>query len=286
MSSVFNLRELVPVFRGGVFVARPVRVHNNARFMETVEHIKNLPMLGNDAIHIWGSNVPMFGNRLDALHAVLCEAEQKKAARFHRECDRQSSIVARGALRLLLSGYTGIPADELVFQYSENGKPFLVSTASSRLQEERGRQGCPPHEIAFNVSHSGDWVVLAIGRNRNIGVDVEKIRREMDVMSIASRYFTPEETALIEQAEDPHAVFFNLWSRKEAYVKAIGSGLFRELSSFSVPIIGNELPEVGEKDGWIFQRLEAGSKYAAAVVTDKPITAMPCFDFAALRWES
>ncbi len=68
-------------------------------------------------------------------------------------------------------------------------------------------------------------------------------------------------------------------------MKAIGSGLFRELSSFSVPIDGNELPEVGEKDGWIFQRLEAGSNYAAAVVTDQPIADMPCFDFAALRWK-
>lgn len=254
--------------------------------METIEHIKNLPMLGNDAIHIWGANVPMFGNRLEDLKAVLCPEEAAKAERFHRDADQASSIVARGALRILLSGYTGLSADELRFQYQETGKPFLVSPVSNRLPEERSRQGCPPREIAFNISHSGGWVVLAIGRNRNIGVDVETIRRELDVMAIASRYFTLEETALIDQADDQHAVFFNLWSRKEAYVKAIGSGLFRELSSFSVPIIGNELPEVGEKDGWIFHRLEAGSKYTAAVVTDKPINALPCFDFSALRWES
>lgn len=276
-------------WRGGVFVARSVRVHNNACFMETIEHIKNLPMLGSGAIHIWGANVPMFGNRLEELKAVLCPEEAAKAERFHRDADRASSIVARGALRILLSGYTGLTADELRFQYQETGKPYLLPDQQQGSRDACGtgqnRQGCPPREIAFNISHSGGWVVLAIGRNRNIGVDVETIRRDMDVMAIASRYFTLEETALIEQADDQHVVFFNLWSRKEAYVKAIGSGLFRELSSFSVPIIGNELPEVSEKDGWIFQRLEAGSKYAAAVVTDKPINALPCFDFSALRWE-
>lgn len=69
-------------------------------------------------------------------------------------------------------------------------------------------------------------------------------------------------------------------------MNTIGSGLFRELSSFSVPILGNDLPEVGEKEGWIFQRLEAGSNYAAAVVTDKSIKTMPCFDFAALSWDA
>lgn len=245
-------------------------------------------MLGNDAIHIWGARVPDLEGRLEDLKSLLSTEESVKADRFYRPADRASSIVARGALRVLLSGYTGLPATELRFQYLETGKPFLAvpqasclprGSEASRLEaggtiEEQ--QKYPPHEIAFNISHSGEWVVLAIGRNRNIGVDVEKIRRDMDVMSIASRYFTPEEAALIESSDDIHALFFHHWSRKEAYVKAIGSGLFRELSSFSVP------NEDAEKDGWIFQRLEAGSKYAAAIVSDQPINSVPCYDFAAL----
>ena len=78
-----------------------------------------------------------------------------------------------------------------------------------------------------------------------------------------------------------HSIFFHLWARKEAYVKACGSTLFSELSSYSVPI-----EEHGEKDDWIFQRLEAGSEYAAAVVTDKPLTDVPCYDFGGLKWEN
>lgn len=249
--------------------------------METVADIRKLPELGEDAIHIWGVHVPDVLDRLDALHAMLSVKEQEKAARFHRDVDRQSSIAARGALRTLLSGYTGILAADIKFSYSENGKPHLVPQAA-RLPgsgDESRRAACGT--VSFNVSHSADWVVLAFGRNRNIGVDVEKIKWEMDVQAIAARYFSAEEQALIERAKDRHTVFFQLWSRKEAYVKATGSALFRELSSFAVP-----LEENGEKDGWIFRRLEAGSKYAAAVVTDKPLASVPCYDFGGLKWDS
>ena len=231
--------------------------------METIDDIRNLPELGEDTIHIWGVHVPDMLDQLDALHSILCKEEQEKAARFHREADRHSSIAARGALRLLLSGYTGVPASDIAFEYSENGKPHVEGS-----------------DIDFNVSHSGEWVVLAIGRSRNIGVDIEMINRELDVMAIASRYFTPEEIARIENSEDRHAEFFQLWARKEAYVKACGSTLFRELRSFAIPA-GD-----GEKDGWHFCRLEAGSKYVAAVVTDNITASVPCFDFGGLKWES
>lgn len=232
--------------------------------METIEDIRQLPDLGEDSIHIWGVHVPDMRDQLNALHSFLCLEEQEKASRFRRETDRQSSIAARGALRVLLSIYTGIPAAEIGFDYSENGKPHVADS-----------------DIDFNVSHSGEWVVLAIGRNRNIGVDIEMVKREMDVMSIASRYFTSADIELIENAEDQHAVFFRLWARKEAYVKACGSTLFSELSGFSVP-----MEEGGEKDGWFFHHLEAGSKYSAAIATDKPLAGMPCYDFGGLKWES
>ncbi len=232
-------------------------------FMETIEHIRDLPGLGGDTIHVWGIHVPDALGRLGALRAVLDQKEREKAARFRRDADRHASIVARGALRTLLSAYTELAPREIQINYMPTGKPFVASS-----------------DIEFNVSHSGDWVVIALGRGRNIGVDVERVRREIDVMGIAARYFTPAETGLIEQAEDRHAVFFALWSRKEAYVKARGSTLFRELSSFAVPI------EDAEVDGWFFHGLEAGSKHAAAVVTDKPLAGVPCYDFGGLKWDN
>lgn len=236
--------------------------------------MNELPGLGGDTIHIWSVHVPGVLDRLDALHGFLSAKEREKAARFHRDADRQSSIAARGALRVLLSSYTGTPAAEIEFQYSENGKPSLAPP--SRQDTADG--------VSFNVSHSGDWVLLAFGQNRNIGVDVEKIKWKMDVKSIAARYFAPEEIALIENADDAHSMFFQLWARKEAYVKACGSALFRELGSFSVPVSGNALPDRGEKEGWIFRRLEIDSKYAAAVVTDREVASIPCYGFGGLEW--
>jgi 4'-phosphopantetheinyl transferase len=232
--------------------------------METVQDLRRLPELHAETIHIWGIHIPAIKGRMDALGRVLSRGEAEKASRFRRAGDRDASIAARGALRILLSGYTGLPADNIEFTYSENGKPHL---AGSR--------------VAFNVSHSGEWIVIACGRDRVIGVDIEQIRPEMDVRSIAARCYATDELAVLDQAEDPHGMFFHLWARREAYIKARGSTLFSELKRSPVPA-GNG----AEKQGWYFHDLEAGSKYAAAVVTDKPVTGIPCYDFGGLQWRS
>ncbi len=227
--------------------------------MEIVDHIHNLPALEPESIHIWGVHVPEVQNRMARLESVLSVYERDKAARFRRDADRSSSIAARGALRILLSGYTGMPAAEIEFSYTDNGKPYIKDS-----------------DIAFNVSHSAEWVLIAIGRGRKIGVDIEKIKRTMKVEPVAERYFSPEEQSAIQAADDPCALFFELWARKEAYVKACGSTLFSELKRMSVPIEAS-----AEKDGWFFHRLEAGSKYAAAVVSNKPVAQLPCYNFGA-----
>lgn len=232
--------------------------------METIENLHNMPPLVDDSIHIWGVRVPDMLDRINTLQEMLSVREREKAARFHRESDRRSSIVARGALRLLLAGYTGIPSSEIEFDYCDNGKPHIAGST-----------------VEFNVSHSGEWVVLAFGRDRAIGVDVEQIKRTMDVKAISARYYSPHELDWVETAEDPYTVFFQLWARKEAYVKACGSTLFSELKRVSVP-----LEDGVENNGWFFYYLEAGSKYAGAVVTDKPLDGMPCYDFGALKWDS
>ncbi|HEY5652933.1 MAG TPA: 4'-phosphopantetheinyl transferase superfamily protein [Pontiella sp.] len=231
--------------------------------MERVEKISQLLPLSGDEVHVWGLHIPSLG-QLERLQALLNKSELHKAERFQRRKDQESSIAARGALRVLLGAYSGQEPQQIHFSYTENGKPYLEGSS-----------------LGFNVSHSEDWVVLAFGCDRNIGVDIEQIRRNKVILPIATRYFTHEEVAWIEQFEDMHAVFFQLWARKEAYVKACGSALFRELSSFSVP-----LKSVGEKDGWFFYDLKAGSKYAAAVVSDKPMADVPCYDFGGLKWDS
>ncbi|MBN2684366.1 MAG: 4'-phosphopantetheinyl transferase superfamily protein [Pontiellaceae bacterium] len=227
--------------------------------MEIVDHIYKLPALSEEAIHIWGVHVPEVQDRAAEIESVLSAREREKAARFRREADRASSIAARGALRILLSGYSGLPAPAITFSYTDNGKPFIKNS-----------------DIAFNLSHSAEWVLIAISQGRKIGVDIEKVKRTMKVERVAERYFSAEEQSAIQTSADPCALFFELWARKEAYVKACGSTLFSELKRISVPI-----EATAEKDGWFFHRLEAGSKYAAAVVSDKPMEKLPCYNFGA-----
>jgi 4'-phosphopantetheinyl transferase len=144
----------------------------NARFMESITDIRELPRLDDETVHVWGVHLPDVIDRLDILYTRLCVEEREKADRFFREQDRQASIAARGALRMLLAGYTQRTPREIDIRYTDNGKPHVAES-----------------DVDFNLSHSDEWVVLSFGRNRRIGVDLEKIRRDLDVQSIAARYF-------------------------------------------------------------------------------------------------
>lgn len=232
--------------------------------MESIAHIHDLPLLAKESVHIWGVHVPQISDQIDALYELLSTPEQKKAQRFHRKADRDLSIAARGALRVLLGGYTKRSPAALTFSLSENGKPHLANS-----------------HLAFNVSHSGEWAVIAMGRERSIGVDIEQIKPTKRISAVAKRFFTEEEQTALQEADDPAALFYPIWVRKEAYVKACGSTLFSELGRISVP-----LAEGAEQNGHFFYPLKAGSKYAAAVVSNRPIKALPCYNFSTLTWKT
>ena len=194
-------------------------------------------------------------HRLDEFYGVLDVGEREKADRFRRPVDRQMSLIARGALRTLLSEYSGIPANRIEFSYSENGKPFWAAPASDTA-------------VAFNVSHSGDQILLAFGGGA-VGVDIERIRARKSIHAVAARYYTPKEIERIETATDPTALFFKIWTRKEAYVKACGSTLFSELNQITVP-----LEEGTEANGCFFYSPEVGPDYAAALAVCRPVRNM------------
>jgi 4'-phosphopantetheinyl transferase len=204
-----------------------------------------MKLLPNE-IYVWRVFLPdVQENQLDKLHAILSEKEREKAARFHRELDRKSSVVARGALRTLLASYTGVPAIELEFSYSENGKPELS------LPQEM-----PP--ISFNLSHSGEWVLLAFGQGGRVGIDIEKIKSSVNLQAISERYFTAEDASSVINAANPKSLFYKLWTQKEAYVKACGSTLFRELHKKIDATI------------WKIYNLKVDSRYAATLVSEFP----------------
>ncbi len=123
----------------------------------------------------------------------------------------------------------------------------------------------------FNISHSRDRLLIAVTSGRAIGIDIEFRRSGINMNAIADRWFSPKERAFFQTLENPEKGFFDIWAKKEAYVKALGTGIFKELSSFTVAL-DNEpnVPSLGKTNEWFFQPLEIDPAYAAALVSEAP----------------
>jgi 4'-phosphopantetheinyl transferase len=156
---------------------------------------------------------------------VLSSAERAQAERFVHQRDRDRFGVMRGWLRTLLGDYLNQSPGALAFETGEYGKPALAG--------QDGADG-----LRFNVSHSGDVGAVAICRGREVGVDVEEIRSNFDVIELGRSCFSADEhDALCECDADARLErFFQLWTAKEAYIKALGGGLSIPLEDFTVKI--------------------------------------------------
>src|SRR5262249_8152166 len=153
----------------------------------------------------------------DRLVRLLSPAELQRAER-HRFLDhRRRYAIGHGALRALLGGYAGVDPTRLAFRAGPRGKPYLEH----------------PHDLYFNLSHSGQLALVAVSRSE-VGVDLEKVRHLESLLDIARRHFSPTEFAVLEGAtEDARLdLFYRCWTRKEAYIKAVGEGLAMSLDGF------------------------------------------------------
>lgn len=158
------------------------------------------------------------------LQALLDDSEQARAARFMFEPDRQAYIGAHALLRLALSARADLTPAEWRFATAERGKPYLVGA---------------PRDLRFSVSHTRGMVAVAITEGCEIGVDVEEPRSAREPLKLATRFFAPDETAALRAIDDDDArrdAFLNIWTMKEAVIKATGQGLAYGLDSFSVSL--------------------------------------------------
>jgi 4'-phosphopantetheinyl transferase len=167
-----------------------------------------------------------------ALHELLSDDERARFERFKVEGARLSFLVSRGFLRTMLGQALGCEPGSLSFGEGPHGKPFLMG----------------PHAdsgIEFNVSHSGDLVLYAVSRGRTLGVDVEWKKQDRELEKLARRFFAPGEARrLLEDATPAERLdsFYRCWTRKEAYLKAKGTGLTTRLSSFEVTFLPGVAP--------------------------------------------
>lgn len=214
------------------------------------------PRLPSGAVHVW--RVPLRQNQdeISRLNLLLSPDERERFSRFRFAPDRAAHTVARGRLREILAGYSGVAPGALRFGYTENGKPYLAEHP----------------DLQFNLSHAGDWALVACTYDVEIGVDVEVIDRSFQVEDIVERYFSRREVPVIlglPEAER-HAAFYRAWTRKEAIIKARGDGLSLPLDQFGVSILPDDPVRVlhtdwaqGEEKKWQLRSFTVGEALGA-----------------------
>jgi 4'-phosphopantetheinyl transferase len=188
--------------------------------------------LGDREIHLWYADLMRPAVAVSELAEPLTATEHERARRFHFEKHRRRFLVRRGLLRRLLGSYLDREPSAVEFVYGEREKPFVAG--------EQHRE--PSARLEFNLSDSEDLAVYAVARGAEIGVDVEILRPMEDALSISESYFSERERDSLRSvpAELRNETFFNCWTRKEAYLKAIGEGLAEPLDSFSVTLVPGE----------------------------------------------
>lgn len=195
----------------------------------------------DEAIEVAVTRLDAAPDEVDAAAAMLADDERQRADRFVYGRDRRRFIVARAWLRQLLGSKLHMRAQAVEFVYGEYGKPALAPI-------------CAATGLRFNLAHAGELAVCALARGREVGIDVEAVRAIRDAEAIATRFFSVRECNAYRalEARDRPLGFFNCWTRKEAFVKAIGDGLGYPLDSFEVSLSPTEparLLRVGDAPG-------------------------------------
>ncbi|HYV83682.1 MAG TPA: 4'-phosphopantetheinyl transferase superfamily protein [Pyrinomonadaceae bacterium] len=226
------------------------------------------PSLETGTVHVWRISLDQPDDRLDRFRQTLDPDELNRASRFHFEKHRRHFIVARGFLRSVVASYLETLPETLRFSYGAYGKPELASE----------------HVLRFNLSHSHEVALLAIALDAELGVDVEQIRADFASEEIARRFFSRAEVEVFNALpqEEQVAAFFRCWTRKEAYIKAIGKGLSQALDAFDVtlaPGVQAELLRAEEDDvsRWLLYEIDVGEGYAGALAVERPVAEVRFF---------
>jgi len=231
--------------------------------------MQNFPDSGE--VHVWWATLAALAAHAGTWWARLSNAERAAALRQVWEADRARAVSARGMLRTVMAGYLGIEPASVAFHVGTCGKPVVV----------HGAGGGP----AFSLSHSGDFVLLAVAaKGVSVGIDIEQHRPMDDWPAIAAHHFHPSEVDDLHALEPTRqqAAFFDCWTRKEAVVKATGLGLSQPLAAFRVSVTPGApvrllegAPLLSAPDHWHLQALAVAPGYSACLAVQSAMHGAP-----------
>jgi 4'-phosphopantetheinyl transferase len=233
--------------------------------------------LAENQVQVWRTRLDRQAAERQRLEGCLSEDERQRAGRFRFPVDRERFVVARAELRRILGAYLRTEPELLKFAYNEYGKPALLHPAAGR-------------KLSFNLSHSQNIAIYGLTLERDIGVDVEWQRSDLDYDEIARSYFSLSERAQLRAlpAGRKAAAFFAGWARKEAFIKAKGLGVSYPLDQFSVCLdpgrhtdLLRSCDEPGEAERWSLRALSFDRDYAAAVCVAGAGWSLQCADWGA-----
>ncbi len=227
--------------------------------------------------HVWFCRPDEITDKviLDEYLSILSNEEREKYERFHFEKDSHSYLVSHALVRKVLSRYCDVQPEAWKFSFNQHGKPEILSSIK-----------CP--NIKFNLSHTDGMSACVVSLNNDCGVDVENIHRKSKLHAVAERMFAEQETEIMSACDENEMQkkFFYFWTLREAYVKAVGTGLGGSSKEFYFTIAAADKDEISEKDSveniraayinfvdskknvdlaWQFFLLEPSSEHVAAV---------------------
>ncbi len=207
------------------------------------------------------------------LTECLAPDELARAQRFRFEPERRGFRLRRARLRQVLAGYLDVAPAAVCFSNNVHGKPAIVGVA------ETG-------DLRFSYSHSADIALLAVTLEREVGVDLEQHRAMRDALQLASAFFAPAEVVALKQLPETEleSAFFDCWTRKEAFIKALGLGLSFPLNAFVVSLgeparlleLHGAPPSAG---AWTLHSLSVGPGFSAALAVEGVVAEVRCWDW-------
>ncbi|MFS4467938.1 4'-phosphopantetheinyl transferase family protein [Maribacter sp. 2210JD10-5] len=209
---------------------------------------------------IWTIDLSESKKGINFFNSILNKAEINKANAFRFDKDRDCYVITRGLLKTLLGFYWNKRPDQIELEYNSFGKPRLPS-----------RYG-----LKFNVSHSQNFSVICFLKDAEVGIDIENCKRDINLMDLAENFFSKKEVENLKKLPflERDRAFYRCWTRKEAFIKAEGSGLSFPLKQFAVSLdndleaeLLNTYWDEKSKDNWTLKSFVPAEGYLAAIAT-------------------